>query len=115
MMCAMTVMRRYAVSRSATEHGGLRSVDLHRPALDAVCTGGAAQQIGAAQQDLAIAGENDRGLAAAEHDLLLGGEDEAFAVEARVDGAAEREVERRRRLVQEPHADRTPRIAAFEQ
>src|SRR5216683_6236616 len=62
-----------------------KSVDLDRPAFDAVHAGGAAEQVGPADEHFAGASQRNTGLAATEHDLLVGAQHELLAVELYLD------------------------------
>src|SRR5437899_2143985 len=89
-------------------------VDLNRSAFDAVDSRRTAHQIGAAQQDLAFARENDRGLPASENDLLVRRQYQTLAIEACIDRSADRNVERRAFLAQEPDTERATGVTALE-
>src|SRR5262249_14228081 len=96
-----TAPRRFRQANDQPATVGDLSVDLDRPALDAVHARGSGEQVGASQEDLAGAGERDAGLAAAEDDLLAGREDEALAVALHV--GLRRRGARRRGAVHQPH------------
>src|SRR5262245_25815288 len=64
---------------------GEGSVELHRPALDAIHAGGTAQEIGTLDQYLARLCQRDARLATAQDDLLLGRHDETLSVRIDLD------------------------------
>src|SRR6478752_1183875 len=77
-------------------HIAKRSIDLHRPAFDAVHTGGAAEEVLAADDHLAGLRERDARLAAAEDDFFWSGQFEPLAVEFDLGGRIRFRSERRR-------------------